>query len=149
MRFSATVELHGKTATGVQVPDDVVTALGSSRRPAVTVTINGHTWRSSVTPMGGVFLLGISADNRAAARVRAGDVVDIDLDLDTGVREVSVPDDVAEALDARPDVRRAFDALSYSNRRALVMAVEAAKSDQTRQRRIAKTVATLVGPAPS
>ena len=71
MRFQGTLELHGKTATGVQVPDAVVTALGSSRRPAVTVTVNAHSWRTSVANMGGVFLRGISAENRAAAHVGA------------------------------------------------------------------------------
>jgi len=145
MRFQGTLELHGKTATGVQVPDAVVTALGSSRRPAVTVTINGHTWRGSIAFMGGVFLLGISAENRAAAQVSAGDVLDIELELDTAVREVAVPADLAAALDGQPGARAAFEALSYSNRRGVVMAVEGAKSEQTRQRRIARSVADLVG----
>ena len=145
MRFRATLELHGKTATGVQVPDDVVAALGPSRRPAVHVTINGHSWRSSVAHMGGVFLLGISAENRAAVGVAAGDALDVDLEPDTAVREVVVPEDLAAALDAEPGARAAFDALSYSNRRGIVMAVEGAKTDQTRQRRIARSVTTLLG----
>jgi hypothetical protein len=145
MRFQGTLELHGKTATGVQVPDAVVTALGSSRRPAVTVTVNEHTWRSSVAYMGGVFLLGISAENRAAAHVSAGDLLDIELELDTAVRDVAVPTDLAAGLDGQPGARAAFEALSYSNRRGIVMAVGGAKTEQTRQRRIARSVADLVG----
>jgi Bacteriocin-protection, YdeI or OmpD-Associated/Domain of unknown function (DUF1905) len=144
MRFRAVLELHGKTATGMQVPDEVVAALGSSRRPAVRVTINGYTYRSSVAVMGGVFMLGVSAENRAGAGVAAGDVLDVDLELDTEPREVEVPADLAAALDAEPRARAAYEALTYSNKRALVMSVEGAKTDETRQRRIAKSVTALL-----
>jgi hypothetical protein len=91
MRFRATVELGGKTATGVEVPQDVVEGLRSGKRPAVRVTINGYTYRSSVGSMGGRFMLGISAEVRTGAGVQAGDEVDIDVELDTEPREVSVP----------------------------------------------------------
>lgn len=47
MRFRATVELNGKTATGIEVPEEVVTALGSGARPPVAVTIGGHTYRTT------------------------------------------------------------------------------------------------------
>jgi Bacteriocin-protection, YdeI or OmpD-Associated/Domain of unknown function (DUF1905) len=144
MRFRAVLELHGKTATGMQVPDEVVAALGSSRRPAVRVTINGYTYRSSVAVMGGVFMLGVSAENRSGAGVAAGDVLDVDLELDTEPREVVVPADLLAALDAEPRARAAYETLTYSSKRALVMSVEGAKTDETRQRRIAKSVATLL-----
>ena len=145
MRFTATLELHGKTATGIEVPDDVVTALGSGKRPAVRVTINGHTWRSSVAVMGGRNLVGVSAENRAAAGVSAGDVLDVDLELDTEKREVEVPADLAAALKKSPTASRAFEALSYSNKSRYVLAIEGAKAADTRARRIAKTVEELSG----
>ena len=63
MRFTATVLSAGKTATGVEVPAKVVEQLGS-KRPKVRVTINGYTYRSSVAPMSGTFMLGISAEVR-------------------------------------------------------------------------------------
>jgi hypothetical protein len=143
MRFHGVVEAHGRTATGIEVPAQVVTALGSGRRPKVRATVNGHTYRSSVAVMGGRFLLGISAEVRAASGVAAGDEVDIDLELDTDVRTVDVPADLAAALDAEPAARAAFDALSYSNQSRYVLAVEGAKTDQTRQRRIGRTVDDL------
>ena len=65
MRFRAILELGGTTATGVRVPAEVVAALGPSKRPPVRVTINGHTYRSSVASIGGQFMLGVSAENRA------------------------------------------------------------------------------------
>lgn len=143
MRFRATIELNGKTATGIRVPPEIVAGLGSSKRPPVRVTINGHTYRSSVAPMGGEFMLGISAENRAAAGVVAGDEVEVEIALDTAPREVSVPPDFADVLDRDADARRFFDGLSYSNRLRHVLSIEGAKSAETRQRRIDKAVSKL------
>ena len=144
MKFRATLELAGKTATGFRIPAEVVAALGASKRPPVLVTINGrHTYRNTVAVMGGVFMLGVSAEHRAAAGVQAGDELEIDLELDTAPREVAVPADFAAALDADADARRFFDGLSYSNRLRHVNAIEQAKSAETRQRRIDKAVERL------
>ena len=143
MRFTTTVELGGKTATGFAVPDEVVDALGSGRRPAVTVTVGGHSYKSTVASMGGRFMVPLSAENRTAAGLAAGDEVEVDLELDTAPRELVMPDDLTAALDANPAARAAFDALSYSNRRRHVLSVEGAKADATRQRRIAKAVEEL------
>lgn len=143
MRFRAIVEQSGKTATGIRVPDEVVEALGSGRRPAVRVTINGFTYRSTIAVVSGAFMVGVSAENRAGTGVVGGDEVDVDIELDTAPREVTVPADLAAALDAEPVARSTFDALSYSNRSWHVQSVEGAKTDETRQRRIAKSVAIL------
>lgn len=140
MKFRATLELHGKTATGIEVPPEVVEALGSHKRPAVVVTIGPHTWRTTIAPMGGRFLLGVSAENRAEAGVAAGDVVDVELSLDTQPREVEIPADLAAALDADPAVRAAFDALAFTYRKEHVRSVCEAKAPATRERRIAKAV---------
>ena len=143
MRFTAVVELGGKTATGIRVPADVVAALGPSRRPAVRVTINGYSYRSTVAARGGEFLLPVSAEHRTGAGVGPGDTVEVDLELDLEPREVTVPPDLAAVLDADPVARQAFDALSYSNKSRHVLAVEAAKTPETRQRRIDGVVAAL------
>lgn len=143
MRFRATLELGGKTATGVVVPPEVVEGLGTSKRPPVRVTINGHTYRSSIASMGGRFLLGVSADVREQAGVQAGDELDVDVELDTEPRVVDVPADFAAALEAEPVAKTFFESLSYSNRLRLVLAIEATKAAQTRQRRIDKTVSNL------
>ena len=145
MKFTATLEQHGKTATGIVVPDDVVEGLGGGRRAAVIVTINGHSYRSSIAVMGGQVLVGVSAENRSAAGVSAGDVLDVDLALDTAPREVDVPDDLARALKKSPAAKKAFDALTYSNQRRYVLAIDGAKTAETRERRITKTVTELGG----
>lgn len=144
MRFHGTVALNGKTATGIEVPPEVVEGLGAGKRPAVTVTLNGgYTYRSSIGSMGGRSLIPVSADVRGKAGVAAGDEVDVDVELDTAPREVTVPADLAAALDADQAARRVFDGLSYSNRQRYVLSVEDAKTPQTRQRRIARTIEML------
>jgi hypothetical protein len=145
MKFQTTVLQARKTATGIEVPPDIVEALGSGKKPPVRVTINGYTYRSTVAVMGGVFMISVSAENRQAAGVAAGDEVEVDLELDTEPRVVTVPADLAEALDANPAARQKFDRLSYSHQLQHVLAVEGAKAAETRQRRISKTVTDLCG----
>lgn len=141
--FRTTLESAGKTATGFVIPPEIVERLNKGKRPPVLVTIGRHTYRNTVAVMGGKFMIGVSAENRAAAGVTAGDEIDVTLQLDTAVREVAVPDDFASALDAVPAARATFDSLSFSHKRAHVDAIEQAKAAETRQRRIDKSVAML------
>lgn len=143
MRFHSVVQLGGKTATGIPVPEEVVTSLGSSKRPPVRVTINGHTYRSTLASRGGQFMLPISAENRASAGVAAGDEVEVDIELDTAPREVTVPPDLAEALEREVDAKRYFEGLSYSQKQRHVLPIEQAKTAETRQRRIDKALSML------
>jgi hypothetical protein len=143
MRFRTTILQSGPTATGIRVPDEIVEALGAGRRPAVRVTINGFTYRSSIAVLGGDHMVGVSAENRAGAGGAGGDEVDVDIELDTEPREVSVPPELAAALDAEPAARATFDRLSYSNKSWHVLQVTGAKTDETRQRRIARSIEAL------
>ena len=140
MRFLATIRLNGKSATGIPVPPDVVAVLGESKRPAVRVTVNGFTFRSTIASMRGEFMLPLSGERREAAGVAAGDEVEVEVELDTEVREVAVPTDLAAALTAVAGAREAFDRLAYGHRKEHVRAIEEAKQDETRRRRIARTV---------
>ena len=143
VRFRATIELRGKTACGISVPPEVVEALGHGKRPPVRVTIGEYTYRSTVAAYTGEFLIGVSAENRAAAGVVAWQVVDVDLELDLEPRIIDVPPDFAVALDGAPAARTAFEALSYSNKSAYVISINGAKTPETRQRRIDKAIAAL------
>lgn len=143
MRFHTVIELGGKTATGFQVPADVVEALGSSKRLPVTVRVGSHTYRSTVAPYGGVFYVPLAAEHREAAGVSAGDEVEVEIELDTETRTVDVPQDFAAALDAEPTARAFFDGLSNSNRKWHVLSVTGARTDETRRRRIEKSLAML------
>src|SRR5690606_16116099 len=122
------LQLTGKTSTGFVIPPEVVEALGGGKRPPVVVTINGYSYRNTVAPMGGEYWLGVSAAHRQAAGLKAGDELQVELELDLEPREIEVPADFAAALDARPEARRMFDGLSYSNQRYHVERIDGTKS---------------------
>lgn len=143
MEFTAAVLLSGKTATGIEVPPAVVDGLGGGKRPAVCVTINGYEYRSTVAPMGGKFMLPISAEHRDGARVGAGDSVSVHLTLDTAPRTLPIPPDLQRALDGDAAARRAFDELSFSRKQRFTIPIEQAKTAETRTRRIEKTLSDL------
>jgi len=141
MRFESEVELGGKTATGIEIPTEIIEALGTSKRPPVTITINGYTYRTTAVRMGGRFLVPLAAENREAAGVAAGDQIVVDIDNDTAPREVDLPADLAAAMDEA--VRATYDGLSFTHRKEWVRWVEEAKKPETRAARIEKTVAGL------
>jgi Bacteriocin-protection, YdeI or OmpD-Associated/Domain of unknown function (DUF1905) len=143
MRFRAILQLAGKTATGIQVPDQIVSGLGSSKKPAVRVTLNGYTYRSTVAVMGGVFMLPVSAEHRAGAGVAAGEEVTVDLELDAAPREVNLPPDFAALLEGDADAKRFFEGLSYSRKQWYVLPIEQAKTPETRARRLEKAINML------
>ena len=143
MRFRTTIEQGGKTATGIRIPAEVVEALGAGGRPPIRVTINGHTYRSTVASRSGQYLVGVSAENRESAGVAGGDEVDVDIELDTEPREVIVPPDLAAALEPHPEAKRFFEGLSYSQKQWFVLPIDAAKKPETRQRRVDKAIGML------
>jgi hypothetical protein len=149
MKLRATILGTGQSAAGMEIPAAVVEELGGGKRPKVKATINGYTYRSSIAPMSGTFMLGVSNDFRRAAGVAAGDEVDLELALDTEPRVVEVPPDLAAALAAEPDARRTYDALNYSNQRRYVDAINQIKSADARARRIARTVEELRAGGPA
>ena len=143
MKFRTTLLQSGKSAVGMQVPDNVVAALGAGKRPPVRVTINGYTYRNTVAVMGGMFMVGVSAEHRAKAGVAGGQEVDVDIELDTDPRELAVPSDLNDALEREPEIKRRFESLSYSRKQGLVLPIEQAKTPETRQRRIEKAVVAI------
>jgi hypothetical protein len=63
MKFRTHVE-PPEPMRGLEVPQQVLEALGGGKRPRVTITINGHSWKSRVAIMRGRYLLGLSIANR-------------------------------------------------------------------------------------
>jgi hypothetical protein len=143
MRFTTTIDAEGKTILGFRIPAEVIESLGKGKRPPVLVTINGYTYRNTVAVYGGEYLIGVSAEHRGPANVKAGDVVEVDLALDTAPRVIEVPEDFAAALAADPDATAAFEALSYSNKSGYTIPIRDAKTAETRQRRIDKAIERL------
>ena len=142
MQYDTTILQIGNN-TGIEVPPSVIEALGGGKKPAVIVTIGSFSYRSSVAVMGGKFLISLSAERRAASGLKGGDLIQVDLQLDTTPREVTVPDDLAAALAAEPEAKAFFESLSYSNQSRHVLSITEAKTPETRQRRVEKAMEML------
>lgn len=142
--FTTTIlQEEGMNATGIRVPDEAIAVLGSGKRPKVVVTLKGYSYRSTVAAYTDAYMLPLAQEHRTAAGVKAGDEVEVTLELDTEPRTVDVPDDLATALAAKTGAREAFDGLAYSIRKEHVRQVESAKAAETRTRRIVKIVDSL------
>jgi Uncharacterized protein conserved in bacteria len=144
IRFEATLQLDGKTATGIVVPENVVAELGGGRRVPVSVTIGSVTYPSTIAYLGGVAKLPVSAEIRAAAGVAAGDLLSVTVEKDSSTRTVEIPVELANALQDAGLTER-FSALSLSNQRRHVLAVTGARAEETRTRRIERVIAELGG----
>lgn len=141
-KFQAKVAPSGN-ATAVEVPKDGIESFGAGARPPVAITINGHRWRSRIAVKDGKCLVGISAANRQASAISAGDLVEVLLELDEEPRTIPEPTDLSDALEKNKRARAAFDGLPFGLKRRHIAAIEDAKSLQTRQRRIARLVSDL------
>ncbi|SKC43887.1 YdeI/OmpD-associated family protein [Plantibacter cousiniae (nom. nud.)] len=144
MRFRTVIELQGNN-TGILIPDAVVEGLDRGKRVPVVVTVGATIYRSTITPMGGRYLIALSAANRAAAGVAGGDEVDVDLEVDDAPRVFPLPPELETALTGDEQALAAYGALSFSRQRALAEPVALAKTDATRDKRIAAAVEALRG----
>ncbi len=137
-QFNTVLALTGNN-TGIEVPPEIVEALGGGRKPAVKVSVNGYVYRSSVFFMDGAFKIPFASEHRKASGLNGNDAIEVELTLDTEPRTVEVPADFAEALEAS-GLRAAFDKLAFTHRKEHVRAIEEAKAADTRARRIAKAI---------
>lgn len=142
--FRTVLEATGGNNVGIVVPDEVVAAFGRGKRVPVSVTVDGtYTYATSIASMGGRFLVSFNAATRAATGRGAGDDIEVRLELDDGPREVDVPESLRAALDADPGVRTAWTSLSSSKQKAHVLSVSSARTEPTRERRLALVVEAL------
>ncbi|MGG1519817.1 YdeI/OmpD-associated family protein [Paenibacillus oryzisoli] len=136
-------QAENKKATGIAIPEDAIQTLGAGKKPAVTATLNGYAYRTTVAVMGGEYLIPLSEAHRKAAGLQAGDPVEVTLELDTAPRTVEVPADLLAALAAQARATERFEALSPSKRKECVRQVEDAKTEATRLKRIAAVLAQV------
>jgi hypothetical protein len=141
--FRTTLVRGDGTTMGMIVPPEIVEQLGKGKRPPVKVTINGYTYRSSVAVMGGKFMVGVANEHRKPAKVENGGTVDVTLELDLEKREVTVPPELAKALSKDKAAKTAWDKLSYSHQRQHAEPIANAKAEDTKARRVAKTMEML------
>ena len=143
MKFKTKLLQAGKTATGIEIPAKIVESFGAGKKPPVRITINGYTYRNTVAVMGGVFMVGVSAEHRKGAKVQGGDEIEVTIELDTQPREVEVPEEFQKALKKNATAKKHFDSLSYSKKNGIIILIKGAKTEETKQRRIEKAIESL------
>lgn len=143
IRTTVTLVPRGPAAA-VVLDEATVEQVGEgAKRFPVVATVNGHTWRTSITRMRGEFVLGLSRAVRQQTGVEAGDTVQVELELDEAPREVEVPAALAAALEGDPSARAAFETLAYTHRKEYAVWVQEAKREDTRRRRVAQALEML------
>lgn len=145
MKFTTTIAQMGNN-TGIVVPPEMRDALGGGKNPLVRVTLNGYSYPSKVATMGSQLLIAVSAEVRSKTGVKGGETHEVELILDDQPRIIAPPDDLAAALAENPAATAAWEKLAPSHKKAHVLAVEGAKAAETRARRVAKVIETLLGP---
>jgi Bacteriocin-protection, YdeI or OmpD-Associated/Domain of unknown function (DUF1905) len=143
VRLRARLVPRGPAAAIVLDDEQVQTVGEGAKRFPVRATVNGFSWRTTVTRMGGEYLLGLNRGVRELAGVAAGDEVDLAIELDRGPREVEVPDELAQALAEDPVAKAKFDALAFTHRKEFARWVAEAKQAETRTRRVGQAIQML------
>lgn len=146
LTFSTILVQSGKTATGIIIPPELIEKLGAGKKPPIKVMINGFIYRSTVAVMGGAFMVAVSAENRAGAKVNGSDKIEVTIELDTEERAVEIPADFQKELDKNARAKEKFATLSYSRKKELVVPIADAKTEDTKLRRIEKALDMLLGP---
>ena len=142
-KFKTTILTAGKTATGIRIPDEIIESFNAGKMPRVKITLNGYTYRSTVAVMKEKYMVGVSADVRKASGVKGGDTLAIEIELDTEERKVELPEDFKKLLDKNLNAKNFFQTLPYSKQKNHVTLIEQARTEETRQKRIEKSIANL------
>ena len=143
VQLTTTLVARGPAAA-IVLADEEVAAIGEgAKRSPVLATVNGYSWRTSVTPMRGEFLVGLNRAVRESAGVRAGGTVEVAIELDMAPRKVDVPERLAGALAADPAAKAAFESLAYTHRKEYARWIAEAKREQTQERRVTQALEML------
>jgi len=142
MKYKTTIVQTGNN-TGIHVPDNILERLNGGKRPLVKVKLNGYTYRSAVGKMGDKFMISLSSENRKNANVKGGDTLEVTVALDTEPRIVEVPTELQTELNKNKTAKEAFENLAPSKKKAFVLSVTDAKTEETKIRRIEKIIDTL------
>jgi bifunctional DNA-binding transcriptional regulator/antitoxin component of YhaV-PrlF toxin-antitoxin module len=141
--FETILEKHeNMDATGITIPFDVEKVFGAKRVPVI-VSIGGAEHRSTIIKMNGNYVVGVPKVFRAAANVNPGDTITVSIEKDEAKRTIEVPQDLAEAL-KRENLTEAFAKMSFTHQKEYVRAIEEAKREETRLKRIEKTIEYLI-----
>ena len=143
MKFKTKIVRTGNN-TGIEVNEQMLEKLGGGKKPLVVVTLNNYSYRSAVGKMGNKFMISLSAENRKNANVKGGDAVEINLELDTTPRTVEIPADLQAAFKKNKTAQVNFEKLAPSKKKAIINSINDAKTEETKIKRIYKTIEQLV-----
>lgn len=144
-RFRTVIEAAVGGGAAAQIPTDVTEALGGKKQMRVTGTLNGYPIRTSTMPYRGGFYVGLHKAAREAAGVQIGDQVELELTRDDSPRVLEIAPELEGAFAAEPELRKRFEALSFSRRRDLAGPISEARKPETRRARLEKALAALRG----
>jgi hypothetical protein len=133
------------TGTFVPIPREVVERLGLKGRPRIQAVIAGHPYRGSLMPTSEGFCLGVLKSIQQSAGVTRGDTITVELELDTVARVIEPPADLARVLTRDKKAAAGWEKLSYTNKREIAVSLEESKKPETRERRLAASLARLRG----
>lgn len=142
MKFKTKILQTGNN-TGIEVSEKILEKLGGGKKPLVIVTINNYTYKSAVGKMGNKFMISLSADNRTKAGVVGGETVEINLELDTEPRTIEIPADLKKELNKNKPAKANFEKLAPGKKKAIIVSLLDAKTEETRKRRIEKAIESL------
>lgn len=143
LKYKTTIVQTGNT-TGIHVPETILEKLNGGKKPLVNVMLNGYTYRSAVGKMDGKFMISLSAENRKNADVKGGDTLEVSIELDNEPRTVELPTEFQMELDKSQIAKSAFEKLAPSRKKAMVLSITEAKTEETRIKRIEKAINTLI-----
>jgi len=144
MKFKTKIVQTGNN-TGIEVSEKILDELGAGKKPLVVVTLNGYSYRSAVGKMGDKFMISLSAEHRKNANVNGGETVEVSIDLDTVPRTVEIPAYLQKALDRNKTAKENFEKLAPSKKKAIVLSINDAKTEETKIKRIDKVIEQLLG----
>ncbi|WP_080779260.1 YdeI/OmpD-associated family protein [Chryseobacterium phocaeense] len=142
VKYNTTIVQRGNT-TGIKISENILEQLNGGKKPLVKVTLNGYTYRSAVGKMDGEFMISLSAENRANAKVQGGQTLEVTIELDNEPRTVELPAELQAEFDHNADAKSAFEKLAPSRKKAIVLSINEAKTDETRKKRIEKAINSL------
>lgn len=144
VRFQVLLEKHENSEVcGFHIPFDVQEVFGTKARVPVCGTINGFPYRGSIMNMGDGHIMVVNKKLREGAKVKGNDLINVVMERDTEPRIITPPDDFAKALRKNKEAKAMWDKLSYTHQKEHVQAIEDAKKEETRIRRIEKAIEML------
>jgi hypothetical protein len=148
-RFEFDAEIKGDDprwpkAACVKIPFDMQEAYGSKGMVRVKATFDGIEYRGSIANMGNGPILVLVNEVREKIKKQVGDTVRVTVQKDTEERVIEIPIEFSALLNSNPEAQIFFESLSYTNRKEYARWITSAKKQETKDRRLLKSLDMLL-----